>query len=145
MAAYLGKDGSVTVSSSSSTVPTTALSLIDSWTLNTNIDLVDVTAFGSSFRARAQALRDWSVELSGTLDRSDSDQAMMLDQFEDATMAFVHFRLNTVTSTSGLGLKYWGGVAPLANASIVSSVGDKVALALSLQGSGELKYGTTNT
>lgn len=127
MAAYMGKSGSARIAAAT-------IAFIDSWTLNPSIDIVDITAFGSSFRARAQTLRDWSVDISGTLDRSDTEQADLLDQFEDGTLANIAIRLYTKPAS------YWAGNALMANGSIVSSVGDKITLALSLVCNGQLSY-----
>jgi len=129
MAAVMGKDGDVRVGAN-----TIAL---DAWTLNPVIETVDTTVYGSSYRTRSQTLKDWSVEASGTYDRSNAQQDTLLDPFESGgSLGNVAIRLyESVGST-----KYWSGNAVLNNASVVSAVADKVTISLSLQGNGALSY-----
>lgn len=127
MAATLGKDGGVVVNGSTVT-------FIDSW----NLDLVtrneEVTSYGDTGPVRVNVFRDWSAEVSGTLDRSDAAQAALLDQFEDGTLTAVLLQLKTGASS------YWYGSAVLRNARVRSQVASKVSVQFSFDGAGALNY-----
>jgi hypothetical protein len=127
MAAVMGKDGDIKVGTN-----TIAL---DSWTLNPSIETADTTVFGSSFRSRVQTLKDWTVEASGTLDRTNAQQDALLDVFESGgSLGNSAIRLYTSTS------QYWSGNAVLNSASVVSAIADKVTISYSLQGNGALSW-----
>lgn len=127
MSATVGKDGGVVVSGSTVT-------FIDSWNLNLNSEVVDVTSYGDTARVRVQTFRDWGVDIEGTLDRSDAMQAALLDQFEDGTLAAVVIRLKTAASA------YWYGSAVLRTGAVRSRVADKVSVSFSFDSAGALNY-----
>jgi hypothetical protein len=137
MAAYVGKDGDIYMASTGTTGSEATVAL-DSWTLNPSIDTVDTTVFGSSFRSRGQTLKDWTIEASGTLDRTNAKQSELLDIFESGgTLENVSFKAYGTTSRS---TKYWSGSAVLNSASVVSAVADKVTVSFSLQANGALTW-----
>lgn len=127
MAATIGKNGGVRIGS-------TQISFIDTWSLNSNAETVDVTSYGDEARVRKQTFRDWTAEVSGTLDRSDAQQAALLDQFEDGTLAAVNLRLYTGSSA------YYAGSAVLSSASIESAVADRVNVSFSFESAGGLSF-----
>lgn len=127
MAAYMGKDGYVTVGGST-------VAYIDSWTLNANIGTADITGFGNSARAYTHTIRDATISITGTMDRSDAEQATLMDQFEDATLADVAFRLYVLPAT------YWSGNARLTGMTVNSAVGDKVSVTWNGVVNGSLSY-----
>jgi predicted secreted protein len=127
MAATIGKDGGVRIGS-------TQISFIDSWSLNNTIETVDVTSYSDSTRVRKQTFKEWTADVSGTLDRSDAQQAALLDQFEDGTLAEVNLRLYTGSSA------YYAGSAILSGSSIESAVADRVNVSFSFQSAGDLSY-----
>lgn len=127
MAAYRGADGSVTIGGA-------AVAYVDSWSLSPEIGTAEITAFGNSSRAYASTLRGWSGSFSATLDRSDTDQADLLDQFEDGTLADIGLRLQTSAAT------YWGGNVRLTGMQINSAVADKVSVSWNFVGNGNLSY-----
>jgi predicted secreted protein len=130
MAATIGKDGAVRIGS-------TQVTFIDTWSLNNTVETVDVTSYGDDARVRKQTFRDWTAEVSGTLDRSDAQQAALLDQFEDGTLAAVNLRLYTGSSA------YYHGSAVLSGGSIESAVADRVNVSFSFQSAGSLSYTAT--
>lgn len=130
MAATIGKDGGVRIGS-------TQVNFIDTWSLNNTIETVDVTSYSDNTRVRKQTFRDWTAEVSGTLDRSDAQQAALLDQFEDGTLAAVNLRLYTGSSS------YYGGSAIISGGSIESAVADRVNVSFSFQSAGDLSYTAT--
>lgn len=127
MAAYTGKDGYVTVAGSTA-------AYIDSWTLNTSVGTADISAFGDSAHAYEQTLRDANVSITGTMDRSDVEQAALMDQFEDATLANIAIRLYTQNAN------YWSGNVKLTGMTVNSAVGDKVSITWTGVVTGALAY-----
>lgn len=138
MAAYIGKDGDIWVDTTAGASGSTALGMIDTWTLTPSIETADVTAYGSSFHDRAQTLKDWTVECSGTLDRTKVKQAELLAVFEaGGGLSDVTVKLYGTTSRS---TKYWTGGTVLTGGSVVSSIADKVSVSFSLSGNGALSW-----
>jgi len=127
MSATIGKDGAVVVDGSTVT-------FIDSWALNMNAETVDVTAYGDTARVRMQTFRDWSADIEGTLDRSDTMQAALLDQFEDGSLSAVQLQLKTSASA------YWYGSAVLRSGSVRSRVSDRVSVLFSFDSAGGLNH-----
>ena len=132
MAAVMGKDGFISLDGT-----TVKPAYVDSWTLNTNIDTAEVTAFGDSAKAFVSTLRSWTVTCSATLDRSDAKQLAVINDFEStASSTTMALRLYDTTS-------YWSGSAYVTNATVNSQVNDKVTVNFNFQGSGALSYITT--
>lgn len=128
MAATVGKNGGFKIGSSSVT-------FFDNWTLRASTDLVETPGYGDTFKKRVRALKDWSVAVGGTLDRSDTQQAALLDQMEDATEADVLAVMETLRGSS-----YWQGSAIVQDWEVASSVGDKVSVTFNLICNGALSY-----
>jgi hypothetical protein len=127
MAAYVGKDGKVGIGAED-------VAYIDTWSLTPSVDLAEVTGYGDSAKAYGSALRSATVTFSGTLDRSDTDQADLMDQFEDGTLADVALRLYTLPAS------YWYGNFRLTGMTINSAVGDKVSVSWNGTLNGALAY-----
>lgn len=127
MGAILGKDGSVKVGAAE-------VGFIDSWSLTPAINTAEVTAYGDETKVNVQTLKEWSAEISGTLDTIDAQQSALLDQFEDGTLAAVVLNLYTGSAT------YWSGSAVLTGGGIQSTVGDKVSVSYSFACAGDLSY-----
>lgn len=128
MAVNKGKDGGFMVGS-------TLVTFMDSWTLNRGIQVEEVTAFGDDWNANIATVRNWSASVSGTLDRADANQAALLDQLEDGTIADVAVRFGLDGSTI-----YWGGSAVIDSDSITSTAKGVVKYSCNLTGNGELAY-----
>ncbi len=127
MAATAGKDGGIVVNGSTVT-------FMDSWDLSLTAETKDTTSYGDTARTRIQVFKDWSVNVKGTLDLSDTMQAALLDQFEDGTLAAVLLQLKTGASA------YWYGSAVLKSGSVNSKVDDKVSVSFSFESSGGLNH-----
>lgn len=127
MAATAGKDGGIVVNGSTVT-------FMDSWDLSLTAETKDTTSYGDTARTRIQVFKDWSVNVKGTLDRSDTMQAALLDQFEDGTLAAVLLQLKTGASA------YWYGSAVLKTGAVNSKVDDKVSVSFSFESSGGLNH-----
>lgn len=127
MAATVGKDGQVAIADAT-------IAYMDSWSINPSIDTPEITAFGDSAKAYGSALRSWTFSFSGTLDRSDTDQADLLDQFEDGTLADIGLRFYTAAAS------YWSGNGRLTGQTINSQVNDKVSVSWNGNGNGALSF-----
>jgi hypothetical protein len=127
MAAYMGKDGYVTAAGST-------VAYIDSWSLNASVGTAEITGYGNSAKAYTHTIRDASVSFTGTMDRSDAEQATLMDQFEDATLADVAIRLYVLPAT------YWSGNVRLTGMTVNSAVGDKVSITWNGSINGALAY-----
>jgi hypothetical protein len=128
MAATVGKDGKFLIGT------TGVVAYMDSWGISPSIDTPEITAFGNSSKAYGSALRSWTVTASGTLDRSDTDQADLMDQFEDGTLADISARFYTAAAS------YWSGSVRLTGQTINSQVGDKVSISWTGNGNGNLSF-----
>ena len=128
MATSKGKDGGFYVGS-------TIVTFMDSWTLNRGVQIEDVTSFGSDWDQAEATVKNWNASFSGTLDRTDAQQAALLDQLEDGAIADVAVRLATAGSTS-----FWSGSAIYASDSINSTTKGLVKISGNLTGNGALAY-----
>lgn len=128
MAATIGKDGGFYVG-------TDLVTFIDSWTLSGTIGSAETTAYGDENVKRVPTIRDWSSSVSGTLDVSDAQQAALLDQFEDGTIAATSVRL-----AISRGSSYWEGSAIIQGVSVDSKVGDKVSVSFDLIAADALSF-----
>lgn len=127
MAAYMGKDGEVSIAGET-------VAYMDTWTLNANIGTAEITDYEDDTKTFDSTLKEWTCTFAGTLDRSDTDQADLMDQFEDGTLADVAIRLETSAAT------YWGGNVRLTSMTVNSQVADKVSISWNAQGNGALSY-----
>lgn len=127
MAATVGKDGDVKIGAAT-------VAYMDAWNLTPNINTPEITAFGDAARVYSSALRDANVTFSGTLDRSDTDQADLMDQFEDGTLADIAVRLYTAAAS------YWSGNVRLTGQTVNSQIADKVAITWNGVVSGNLAF-----
>ena len=140
MAATVGKDGKFLIGT------TGVVAYMDSWGISPSIDTPEITAFGNSSKAYGSALRSWTMSASGTLDRSDTDQADLMDQFEDGTLADIAARFYTGQNSSvGGTTEYWSGNVRLTGQTINSQVGDKVSISWTGNGNGNLSYTILST
>jgi len=127
MAATIGKDGDVKIG-------TATVAYMDTWSLTPNINTPELTSFGDAARVYGSALRDAGLTFSGTLDRSDTDQADLMDQFEDGTLADIAVRLYTAAAS------YWSGNVRLTGQTVNSQIEGKVAITWNGIVSGNLAF-----
>ncbi len=127
MAATAGKDGSVRIG-------TVQITFMDTWSVTPSVDTPEVTQFGNTSKAFESALRAWNVTLSGTLDRSDTGQADVMDQFENGTLADLALRFYTAAAS------FWSGNVRMTGQTVNSQVGDKVSLSWTGVGNGDLSF-----
>ena len=127
MAAVVGRDGKFNIGA-------VTVSYVDTWSLSAGIGTAEVTAFGDNSKAFRSGIREWSGSATATMDRSDTGQADLMDQFEDGTLADVSLRLQTAAAT------YWSGTARMTGMTINSAVADKVSVSWEFQGNGDLSH-----
>lgn len=128
MAAIMGKDGDFRLAAN-----TVAL---DSWTLNPGVTTAEHTDYGDSWEAHSPTIKNWNGTATGSLDRTNAEQATLLDQLEDAALADASVRFYTDTTTP----HYWSGTAIVESWSINSAVKDRVSITFNLKGNGALAY-----
>lgn len=102
MARYHGKRGVVYISTTGTTAAVAAISL-NSWTLNSNTDKVEVSAFGDVNKQYVQGLPDIAGDLGGWWDDTS-------DQLYDASRSADGVKLYLYPS-SDAATKYWYGPA----------------------------------
>lgn len=134
MAAYVGKDGGFFYPNSTSKA---IVPFIDTWQLTPTLGTAEVTAYGDSAVKRVATIRDWSCQVSGTLDRSSTAQNAFLKQLESTTLADIGMQFYCTTSRTA---KYWKGSGIPSQASIGSKVNDKVSVSFSFVADGALTW-----
>ncbi len=127
MATEKGKDGGFYVGS-------TLVTFMDTWTLNRGIAVEEITAFGDDWETKVGTVKNWNATFGGSLDRSDAQQAALLDQLEDGAITDVVVRLG-VSST-----EYWVGSAVVESDSLNSGAKGLVKYTGNLAGNGELSW-----
>ena len=127
MAATAGKDGYITVAGST-------VAYTDTWALSPAIGTAEITAYQDTSKAYGSTLREWTATFSGTVDRTDVEQAALMDQFEDGVLADIAMRFYILPAT------YWSGNMRLTGSNINSAVGDKVSVTWNAIGNGNLSY-----
>jgi len=128
---YAGKDGQFSIGSA-------VVAYMDSWSLTPAIGTAEVSAFGDNSKAFGQTLREWSGNSAGTLDRTDTDQADLMDQFENGTLADIAGRWYVQTATTET--LYWLGNVKMTGMAVNSAVADKVSISFEYQGNGDLSW-----
>lgn len=102
MARYHGKKGVVYISTTGSAAAIAAVAL-NSWTLNSPTDKVEVTAFGDVNKQYVQGLPDISGDLAGWWDDT-SDQLYDASRSADGVKLYLYPSSDATT-------KYWYGPA----------------------------------
>jgi len=128
MAATVGKAGGFYAGGS-------LLTLISGWSLGGSIGHEEITGFGDDNVKRVPTIRDWNGSANGTLDRSDANQAALLDQFEDGTITAVEVRFAT-----DRGSDYWSGSGIIESFSVDSDVKGKVSVSYSIVAADALSW-----
>jgi len=127
MSVSKGKDGGFYVGS-------TLVTFMDTWTLNRGIAVEEVTSFGDDWEKKCSTVKNWNATFGGSFDRSDAQQAALLDQLEDGVIADVVVRLGVDDSN------YWVGSAVIESDSIQGGAKGVVKYSGSLAGNGALDW-----
>lgn len=141
MAPRMGKDGFICFASSSTggaAYTTEKPTYIDTWSIDGQNAIVDVTAFGNTSVARLPTLRGWTATASGTLDNATTElqaqHLLMMLASTSGVLTNVYLRIYENTTS------YWQGRPMLTGISMNSQVGDKVGVTYNFQGSSALTY-----
>lgn len=90
MAEQAGKTSRVYVHTAAMTGSTgTALGGMDSNGLNQMAEMLDITAFGNTFKKRMPGIKDTGIEASGNKDPADAGQVMIQTAYTNGTTIFV--------------------------------------------------------
>jgi hypothetical protein len=127
MSASKGKDGGFYLGS-------TLVTFMDTWSLNRGVTVEETTSFGDDWETRCATVKNWGATFGGSLDRSDAQQASLLDQLEDGVIADVVVRLGVSSS------EYWVGSAIVESDTINSGSKGVVKYTGNLSGNGELSW-----
>ena len=127
MSVSKGKDGGFYVGS-------TLVTFMDTWSLNRGITVEETTSFGDEWETKCATVKNWGASFGGSLDRSDVQQASLLDQLEDGVVADVVVRL-AVSATN-----YWVGSAIIESDSLSSGAKGVVKYTGNLSGNGALDW-----
>jgi hypothetical protein len=136
----MGKDGFIAFGTSSggaSTAPTAASNNLDSWSVTPDVNLAEVTAFGSSGRQFLPTIRGWKATASGTLDM-------------DLSTTGAQGWITNIAQTSGVNYPVWcrfktstgayTGPAILTSVSVNSKVTDKIGVTYNITGTSYLTF-----
>jgi hypothetical protein len=139
MAAQMGKDGFIsfaTTSTGGTTGTTEKPTYIDSWSLNPDINLSEITAYGDLTKKYYPTLLGWTASANGTLDKASTEQQNlallgMVETTGTMYTVWVHFHDSTGK---------WIGQSLLTGVTVNSQVGDKVGVSYNFQGTSGLAY-----
>ena len=137
MSASVGKDGRIFVASSTGGTKS-LIGFIDSFTVNRSVGSEDQTEYGDSWGSHLLTVRDWTADVSGTVDSTNANQLLIRDQLENGSLGrTMDFLFMLSTSTAG---EVWSGTGHILSDSIGSEVRGKVSYRFNVQGEGELSW-----
>lgn len=94
-------------------------------------DIIEILAFGQTFKEKVPAIRDWSLSIDGTAAlASGNTQEELYDAFENATLLEVGIYLDDH--------HYFEGAGYVENFNIDAAPDDKINLSASISGTGAL-------
>ena len=91
----------------------------------------------SDFKEREPGLRDWSVQASGLIDKTDTQQLAVRDQLEDGSASNIALLMQLTGSTAG---ETYNGNARVASDVLTHNVSDMVRWSCTFEGNGELHW-----
>jgi predicted secreted protein len=126
MATTAGKDGAVKLT-------TNSVAEVDTWSLDSSLDIQDITSFGDAWHRKAGTLKDWSGKFSGRLDMTDTNgQLAVWNALNGLTTVAIRLYVGATNYFSGTALiKQW---------SPKSSVDGMVEFDATFEGSGALSF-----
>lgn len=128
-----GKDAYFKIKAGSDT-SASAMGYVNSWSLTINGASIDITSLGELWRSYQGDVKDWSVSATASLDLSDSADKALFDMLCSSTSVVVAVELHM-----GVGNNEFVGDAILTSAPVTATVGDKVSVNFSFQGTGALE------
>lgn len=127
MAATKGTDTKIAIS-------TTDIGFSDNYTFSTNMGSAEITSFGDAWQANIATIRDVSISFSGTYDKSDAGQDLVITEILTGDGNIADLRAYVGVSN------YFTGSAVLSNFTISSAVADKVSYSATAVGNGVFTF-----
>ena len=92
-------------------------------------EIIEILAFGMTYKEKVPAIKDWSISIDGTVAlAADGTQKQLYDAFESGTAITVGIYLDETT--------YFEGTGYVQNFNISASPDDKISLTSEIAGSG---------
>lgn len=92
-------------------------------------EIIEILAFGMSFKEKVPAIKDWSVSIDGTVALAkDGTQKQLYDAFESGAAITVGIYLDATT--------YFEGTGYVSSFNISAAPDDKISLTSEIAGSG---------
>ncbi len=126
MAALAGMNGSVKLGAN-------VVALIDNWEVSPSANVMDITAFGNSWKTKLAGLKDWSAKVSGHYDLTDTNgQLALWTAFLNGTTVSVVLMVDATHNFSG--------TAFVKTPPVKVGVDAVITIEFDLDGSGPLSY-----
>ena len=105
------------------------LAYISGVDLSLEKEIIEILAFGMTYKEKVPAIKDWSISIDGTVAlAADGNQKKLYDAFESGTAITVGIYLDETT--------YFEGTGYVQNFNISASPDDKISLTSEIAGSG---------
>lgn len=92
-------------------------------------DIIEILAFGMTFKEKVPAIKDWSVSIDGTVALADGgSQEQLYNAFNDGTLLTIGIYLDATT--------YFEGTGYVSSFKISAAPDDKISLTSEIAGSG---------
>lgn len=105
------------------------LAYISGADLNLEKDIIEILAFGHKFKEKVPAIKDWSLDLDGTVAIAKTgSQRELYERFDDAAPITVGIYLDDVT--------YFEGTGYVQSFNVSAAPDDKINLSSTIAGSG---------
>ena len=123
---FTGLTASVKVGSGSSAKVLAYISGVD---LNLEKDIIEILAFGMTYKEKVPAIKDWSASIDGTVAlATGGTQKELYDAFESGAPLTIGIYLDTTT--------YFEGTGYVQSFDISAAPDDKISLSSEIAGSG---------
>ena len=109
----------------------TVIGYVSGVDLTLDKDIIEILAFGMTYKEKVPAVKDWSASIDGTVAlSSDGQQKVLYDAFESGDALTIGTYLDDTT--------YFEGQAYVQSFNISAAPDDKIGLTCELAGSGAL-------
>lgn len=107
----------------------TTIGYISGCTLSLSKDIIEILAFGMTYKEKVPAVKDWTLSMDGTAAfATGGSQKQLLDAFENGTKLTFNMYLNDTTYFSGSGY--------VSSLEMEAAPDDKISLSGEVAGSG---------
>lgn len=129
MATYRGMDGSLKFA-------TNAVAKMRSWSLTTNLEVMEDTGMGEPWKSNQAGVASWSGHGEAYLDYADAAQKAIIDKIMAATPATTSAAALFIVSSTGP--KQFSGNVLVTGIQITSQLGSIITVSFSFTGTGAL-------